>query len=130
MESATRGHSVRRMQAPLALFVIALAVLGIAQRGFNAVEMPHDAAHYLALARSLWRGEGMMSTAHWALNLPREALPFPDTYRAPLFPTLAAAAYWLTPTFFAAGKWVSVVAGACIPPLAPSHLRSSGSRRW
>ncbi len=113
-----------RSLVPLAIVfcVVSLGILAVAQRGQLAIEMPHDGAHYLALARSLLRGEGFANTTHWALSLPKDSLPYPDTYRAPLYPTLIAGAAWISGAardahLFGAAKLVSVLFGACIAPV-------------
>jgi len=85
--------------------------------------MTHDAAHYLQLARSLAAGEGFTTETHWALSLPRDHLPYPDTYRAPLFPVLVAIVGGLFPSWFMAGKAVSIAAGTFLPPLVYHFTR-------
>lgn len=101
----------------IAVYALALVTLGVAQLGTHEVETAHDGVHYLQIARSLARGEGYVSYTHWALNLPKETLPHPDTYRAPLYPIMVAALARVVPDFIVAGKWVSVITGALVPPL-------------
>lgn len=121
-------HRLTQQLAPLAgrlrdrwiigcLYILAFGSLGLLQRGRVDVEMAHDSAHYLAIARSLSRGEGFSNTTHWALNLPRETLPHPDTYRPPLYPLLIALVARAPVDFFTAAKWVSVAMGASLAPL-------------
>jgi 4-amino-4-deoxy-L-arabinose transferase-like glycosyltransferase len=101
----------------LLVYVVSFASLGLAQLGSPDVEITHDGAHYLQIARSLSRGEGFATYTHWALNLPKGPLPSPDTYRAPLYPAMIAVASFLTHDLPSAGKWVVVFSGAFIPPL-------------
>jgi hypothetical protein len=116
-------HPVRDRWFLLSLFLVAVLALGLAQRGRADVEMAHDTAHYLTLARSIVRGNGLSNTTYWALNLPCDSLPHPDTYRAPLYPILIAAASRVEPDFFVAAKWVSVLAGALVVSLAYALAR-------
>lgn len=102
---------------PLVIFCVSLALLAVAQAGSSADEISQDAAHYMSLARSLLRGEGFTDRTAHALNIPRPSFPFPDTYRAPLYPILIAMVSLLTGDHFAAGKWICVMTGATIPPL-------------
>jgi hypothetical protein len=99
------------------LYVAGVVALGISQRGTMDQEMGHDTAHYLSLARSVARGDAFSTQTHWALNMPGDGLPRPDTYRAPLFPILVAAASRIVPDYHLAGKWVTVLCGAGIPLL-------------
>jgi hypothetical protein len=99
------------------IYAVSLVVLSWAQTASLESEMLHDSAHYLELARSVQRGDGYLTQTHWAINLPRTDLPYPDTYRAPLFPIAVAGVTFLTGDLFTSAKWICVVTGAMIPVL-------------
>lgn len=111
------------MKTAAIVYLVSFLVLAWAQTASLETELAHDAAHYLELARNIRRGEGYVTNAHWALNLPEDRLPFPDTYRAPFYPFLVAGFSYVTGGYFAAGKWVSVAAGALLPALAYLFVR-------
>lgn len=101
-----------------AIFVVAL-VLRAWAASLIVFPKPEDTAYYVAVARNLLDGRGLVSDALWSYQTPPLVFPRPAFEVWLPLPTLLAAVPMaiLGPTFRAA-QLMSVVAGALVPVIA------------
>ncbi len=118
---APHGRAVNRREAWLsagAIFVAALAVRAVAAA---AIPFPvsEDTAYYVAVARNLLEGHGLVSDALWSYQTPPLIVPraaFEVWMPLPTF--LAAAPMALLGATFRAAQVAAVLVGAMVPVLA------------
>ena len=80
---------------------------------------PEDTAYYVAVARNLLEGRGLVSDALWSYQTPPLVFPRPAfEVWLPLPTFLAAIPMAIAGTTFAAAQVSSVVVGALVPVLA------------
>lgn len=103
--------------APVGLFLLALVVRAIVAA---AVPFPasEDSAYYVAVARSLLDGRGLVSNAIWSYATPPLTLPKPAfELWMPMSTFISAASMAVLGHSYAAAQWGSVVVGALAAPL-------------
>src|SRR5579859_570310 len=80
---------------------------------------PEDTAYYVAVARHLFEGRGLVADAIWSFATPPLTFPRPAfEVWLPLPSFLAALPMAVLGTSFAAAQWSSVILGAAVPVLA------------
>ncbi len=101
-----------------AIFLVALAIRAIAA-SLIVFPKPEDTSYYVAVARSLVEGEGLVSNAIWSFHTPPLTFPRPAfEVWLPLPTFLAAIPMAIFGTTFAAAQVSSVLIGALVPVLA------------
>ncbi|MBU4332465.1 glycosyltransferase family 39 protein [Patescibacteria group bacterium] len=106
------------------IFVVSFLLRIGLSLNFNEFNLSHDGAHYLSLAESLAHGNGFISHALWAVYLLPDSIPFPDLYRAPLWPYLLSFGGFITDNFFRFGLLINSFFGALVPVLLYLLTRS------
>ncbi len=97
------------------ILVLIFIILRLGQfANLSELSLPHDAAHYLLLGKSLAEGKGFTSESVWAISLRPDSIPFPDFYRSPGLPLLYALAFKVLGTDFWSAKLLTIVLAAGI----------------
>ncbi len=100
------------------IFVLGLLVRLLAARAI-VFPQPEDTSYYVAVARNLLEGRGLVSDALWSYGTPPLQFPRPAfEVWLPLPTWLAAVPMALLGTTFAAAQWSSILVGSVVPVLA------------
>jgi hypothetical protein len=116
-----RGHAMNRREALLSaalVFAVALAVRAWAA-SLIVFPQPEDTAYYVAVARNLLEGRGLVTDALWSYQTPPLEVPraaFEVWLPLPTF--LAAIPMAILGKTFGAAQISSIVVGAAVPVLA------------
>lgn len=127
--TAASGGERRTGPALALVFLLGLALRVAAFPGASLDGSDCDGAAYLELARHLSAGAGYVTNAVYHLWNATPQFPRPESLWNPLYPCLVALASLATGDHWLAGKLVSLVFGAALPPLAVLLGRSL-TGRW
>lgn len=119
----------RAAVATALVFLLGLALRVAAFPGARLEGSDCDGAAYLELARHIAAGEGFVTNAVYHLWNATSQFPRPESLWNPLQPYLVAWVSFATGDVWVAGKLVSLVFGAALPPLA-LLLGRSLTGRW
>jgi hypothetical protein len=121
MPTGNGDHSVSRRASVAAL--VGLAVVAVVVRTMTATVIvfpkPEDTAYYVAVARNLLAGRGLVTDALWSYGTPPLVLPRPAfEVWLPLPTFLAAIPMAIFGSTFGAAQLSSIAVGAVVPLLA------------
>jgi len=106
---------LRPLPVLVAIGAFALIVRVACLPAVSESNLTPDGARFLNIARCITRGEGFSTPEAWPAWMAPERLPMPETFKEPGYPFAIAALAALGVPLFAAGQWISLLAGLLLP---------------